>query len=157
MVREHEEKVEVRTHLGDDLHGLQNGKLEGLVLLTQFCKEDGRHCIKGKDSSHILDTGSISVIAQSRSYRVRKGQHQCQECRSDTEYRNKGTGIDLPRIDSLLVCKTETSRFQTKHKHNLKYGDVCHELGYYAVLSRIKDTGIYRNKKEVDDAGQDGA
>ena len=29
MVREHEEKVEVHTHLGDDLHGLQNGELEG--------------------------------------------------------------------------------------------------------------------------------
>ena len=85
MFWEPQEKDKVRSRLGDDLYGLEDGELESLVFLTQLGEKYGRNGIQGKDSANIHYAGFISSVAEHGSDRRGEGYHQRKEGRTDAE------------------------------------------------------------------------
>ena len=65
IFRKNQEKKEVGGCFRNNLDSFEDCKFQGLVLLTEFCKEDGRYTVQGKDSAYIDDAGGISLIAKS--------------------------------------------------------------------------------------------
>ena len=61
------------------------------------------------------------------------------------------------RVNSLLVGETEASGFKSEYQNYLKHSDVGHEFGYNSVALGAEESRVYRNEKEVYDAGEDGA
>jgi len=97
------------------------------------------------------------VIAQGIGNRSRECNHKRKECRADAEYRHECVRIDLVRVNSLLVGETEASGFKSEYQNYLKHSDVGHEFGYNSVALGAEESRVYRNEKEVYDAGEDGA
>ena len=64
MLRNPQEKHEISDRLSDDLDGLEDGELEGFAFLTKLGEQYGCDRIHGKDSTHALDAGLISVITE---------------------------------------------------------------------------------------------
>ena len=59
-----EEEEEIAQGFREDLHRLEDGELDGLVLLPQFGEEDGRDAVAEQDGGHVDDEGTVSFIAQ---------------------------------------------------------------------------------------------
>ena len=113
MFRKPKEQDEVCGRLCDDLYGLENGELKGLVLLTELGEKYGRNGVKGKNSSHVHYACFISAIAEHGCNRRGEGYHQGEESRADAEDGHKSTGVDILRIDAFLICKAEASGLET--------------------------------------------
>ena len=157
MFRKPKEQDEVCGCLCDDLYGLENGELKGLVLLTELCEKYGRNGVKGQNSSHVHYARLISAIAEHGCNRRGEGNHQGEESRADAEDRNERARVDLLRIDAFLICEAETSGLETKHENYLKDSDIRHELRNDTIAFRSQKPGVDRNEKEVYYAGQDSA
>ena len=157
MLWKPKEEHKIGRRLGDYLYGLENGELQGLVFLTELCEQYGCYRIKSENTSHVHYARLVSGIAKKVSYRPCKCYHQRKKSRTDTEDGDKGAGIDLLRIHSLLICKTEASRLKTENKNYLKDSDIRHEFRYHSIAFRCQKPGVYGNKKKVYDAGKDGA
>ena len=75
MSRIPEEQHHIGHSLGKNLHGLEYGEFEGLVLLTEFCEENRGNAVQRQNSTYIYDAVLKSRIAQGRGNLSREDYH----------------------------------------------------------------------------------
>ena len=154
MSRIPEEQHHIGHSLGKNLHGLEYGEFESLVLLTEFCEENRGNTVQRQNSTYIYYAVLKSRIAQGRGNLSREDYHQCQEGEADTRDHTQCIGIYRQRIHSFLVREAETSGLQTKYQNHLKHSNICHEFCNDAITRCSKQTRIERHEKKVDNPGQ---
>ena len=85
-----EKQKQVGADLRKYLDALEDGKLDSLVLLPEFCKENGRNAVAKENGCDIDDEPPIAFIAQRGRNDIRKSDHHGQEGQVEPGHGQKG-------------------------------------------------------------------